>query len=70
MKFIGAINVKICFNRVLADERQFRDRNRLKNPMHDGTDCLDHWGATRTLLKYLRSEDFKDPVKQAYKEDT
>lgn len=62
--------VKTCFNGVLADERQFRDRNRLKNPIHDGTDYLDHWGATRTLLKYLGSEGFKTPVKQAFKEDT
>lgn len=53
--------VKTCFNRVLADERQFRDRNRLKNPIHDGTDCLDHWYATSTLLKYLCSEDLKKP---------
>lgn len=53
---------KTCFNRVLADERQIRDRNRLKNPIHDGTDYLENWGATRTLLKYLCSEDFKNSI--------
>ena len=66
----GHEQVKTCFSRVLAGDRQFNARNRSKDPIYDGTDHLDHWGATRTLIKYLCSEDFINPVKQAFEGDT
>lgn len=62
--------VKDYFGHVVTrGHRQNTDRTQSERSARDETQCLDHWSVTRILLKYLSSEDFIGPVKQALRQD-